>query len=128
MKTSAPNVFAAGDVALAHNTTAGRPIAVEHWQDAADQGAIAGASAAGADAQWDGVPGFWTTIGDSDLKYHAWGDGHDSSRLLHRDDGFTVWYVRDGATVGVLTLNADDDYDLGERLIKEESPPPVPMA
>jgi len=127
MKTSAPNVFAAGDVALAHNTTAGRPIAVEHWQDAADQGAIAGASAAGADAQWDGVPGFWTTIGDSDLKYHAWGDGHDSSRLLHRDDGFAVWYVRDGTTVGVLTLNADDDYDLGERLIKEGSPPPVPM-
>ena len=47
MATSAPGIFAAGDVALAHNTSAGRRIAVEHWQDAADQGAIAGASAAG---------------------------------------------------------------------------------
>ena len=47
MATSAPNVFAAGDVALAYNTSAGRWIAIEHWQDAADQGAIAGASAAG---------------------------------------------------------------------------------
>jgi 3-phenylpropionate/trans-cinnamate dioxygenase ferredoxin reductase component len=127
MATSAPNVFAAGDVALAYNTSAGRRIAIEHWQDAADQGAIAGASAAGIDAEWDGVPGFWTTIGDSDVKYHAWGDGYESSRLLQRDDGFTVWYERGGATVGVLTLNSDDDYDLGERLVKEGAPAPVPM-
>ncbi len=127
MATSAPNVFAAGDVALAYNTSAGRRIVIEHWQDAADQGAIAGASAAGIDAEWDGVPGFWTTIGDSDVKYHAWGDGYESSRLLQRDDGFTVWYERGGATVGVLTLNSDDDYELGERLVKEGAPAPVPM-
>ena len=125
MATSAPGIFAAGDVALAHNTSAGRRIAVEHWQDAADQGAIAGASAAGVNAKWDGVPGFWTTIGDSDVKYHAWGDGYDSSRLLLHKDGFTVWYERDGAAVGVLTLNADDDYDLGERLVKQGAPAPV---
>ena len=107
--------------------SAGRRIAVEHWQDAADQGAVAGASAAGVDAEWNGVPGFWTTIGDSDVKYHAWGDGYQDSRMLHRDDGFTVWYESGGATVGVLTLNADDDYGLGERLIKEGAPAPVPM-
>jgi 3-phenylpropionate/trans-cinnamate dioxygenase ferredoxin reductase component len=124
---SAPNIFAAGDVALAHNTSAGRRIATEHWQDAADQGAIAGASAASVEAKWDGVPGFWTTIGDSDVKYHAWGDGYDSCRLMRREDGFTVWYELDGVTVGVLTLNADDDYELGERLIKDGSPAPVGM-
>jgi 3-phenylpropionate/trans-cinnamate dioxygenase ferredoxin reductase subunit len=127
MLTSAPNIFAAGDVALAYNRTAGRRIATEHWQDAADQGAIAGASAAGVDPHWGGVPGFWTSIGDSDVKYHSWGDGYESSRLLLHDDGFTVWYERAGVTVGVLTLNADDDYDLGERLIKEASPAPVEM-
>jgi len=127
MRTSAANIFAAGDVALAHNVTAGRRIATEHWGDSAAQGEIAGASAAGADAEWDGVPGFWTTIGDSDVKYHAWGDGHEHARLLLHDDGFTVWYERDDVTVGVLTLNADDDYELGERLIKDGSPAPVPM-
>ncbi len=125
MATSAPNVFAAGDVALAFNTSARRRIATEHWQDAADHGAIAGASAAGVTAEWDSVPGFWTTIGDSDVKYHAWGDGYQTSRLLLHDDGFTVWYESDGATVGVLTLNADDNYDLGERLIKEGRPAPM---
>ena len=39
------------------------------------------------------------------------------SRPLSREDGFAVFYESDGATVGVLTLNADDGYDLGERLV-----------
>jgi NADPH-dependent 2,4-dienoyl-CoA reductase/sulfur reductase-like enzyme len=126
MRTSAPDVFAAGDVASAFNATAGRHISVEHWQDAVDQGEIAGAAAAGADGQWDGVPGFWTTIGDATVKYHAWGDGYERSRLVDHGDGFTAWYERDGATVGVLTLNADDDYERGETLIKNGQPVCVP--
>ena len=47
MHTSALNVYAAGDVALAYNVTAGRRIRAEHWRDAAQQGLIAGLSAAG---------------------------------------------------------------------------------
>ncbi|MBV9514156.1 MAG: FAD-dependent oxidoreductase [Mycobacteriaceae bacterium] len=128
MSTSAPGVYAAGDVALAYNVTAGRHLAVEHWQDAVDQGAIAGGSAAGADGTWDGVPGFWTTIGQTTLKYHAWGDGYQFSRLVDRDAGFTVWYESDGAAVGVLTCDADNDYDLGETLIMERKPAPVPSS
>ena len=118
-------MLAAGDVALAWNRTAGRRIAVEHWQDAVDQGAIAGSSAAGASAVWDGVPGFWSTIGDATLKYHAWGDGYDHSRLVQHDNGFTVWYEAGGAAVGVLTLNADDDYDRAENIIRCRDPVPV---
>ncbi len=128
MQTSAPDIYAAGDVALAHNSAARRALAVEHWQDAVDQGAIAGASAAGADAKWDTVPGFWTTIGETTVKYHAWGDGYQRSRLLERDDGFTVWYEADGRAVGVLTCNADDDYEVGGRLIEAGEPVPVPMS
>ena len=127
MATSAPGVYAAGDVALAHHEVAGRHVAIEHWQDATDQGAIAGARAAGQHPKWDGVPGFWTSIGDATVKYHAWGDGYERSRLLDHPDGFTVWYESGDAVVGVLTCNADDDYDLGERLIAEHRPAPVPM-
>lgn len=131
MNTSAPGVYAAGDVALARHEIAGRHLAIEHWQDATDQGAIAGARAAGRQPKWDGVPGFWTSIGDATVKYHAWGDGYERSRLLERADGFTVWYESgdgpDRAVVGVLTHNADDDYDLGEQLISERRPAPVPM-
>ena len=127
MATSVPGVYAAGDVALAYHEVAGRPVPIEHWQDATDQGAIAGARAAGLHPKWDGVPGFWTSIGDATVKYHAWGDGYERSRLLDHPDGFTVWYESGDAVVGVLTCNADDDYDLGERLIAEHRPAPVPM-
>lgn len=127
MRTSVDNIFAAGDVTLAFNAGAQRPLAVEHWQDAMDHGAVAGANAAGESRTWSGVPGFWTTIGDATLKYHAWGDGYEHSGLLDHGDGFTVWYESDDVVVGALTCNADADYDLAERLITDRKPAPVPL-
>lgn len=127
MATSAQAVYAAGDVALAWHEVASRHLAIEHWQDAADQGTIAGACAAARHLKWDGVPGFWTTIGEATVKYHAWGDGYERCRILDHHDGFTVWYESGGTVVGVLTYNADDDYDLGGQLIAERRPAPVPM-
>jgi 3-phenylpropionate/trans-cinnamate dioxygenase ferredoxin reductase component len=47
--------------------------------------------------------------------------------MLDHPDGFTVWYESKDAVVGVLTYNADGDYDLDERLIAERQPAPVPM-
>jgi 3-phenylpropionate/trans-cinnamate dioxygenase ferredoxin reductase component len=127
MARSAGGVYAAGDVALAQHSVAGRHLAIEHWQDATDQGAIAGACASGKHTKWDGVPGFWTSIGEATVKYHAWGEGYERSRMLNRPDGFTVWYESRGAVVGVLTYNADGDYDLGEKLIAARRPAPVSM-
>ena len=125
MRTSAEDVFAAGDVALAHNAAAGRPLAVEHWSDAEGQGSVAGAAAAGRRAEWDAVPGFWTDIGDATVKYSAWGDGFDQCRLVEHGDGFTVWYERDGVLVGVLAHEADDDYDRAEALITSGASAPL---
>jgi len=125
MRTSAESVYAAGDVAMAYNCTAERSLAVEHWQDAIDHGTVAGTNASGGSAEWDGVPGFWTTIGPLTLKYHAWGDGYEESTLVEHDDGWTVWYATQGATVGVLTCNADDDYERAEGLIADGAPPPA---
>ena len=38
------------------------------------------------------------------------------------DDAFTVWYGRDNAIVGVLTHNADQNYERGRELIKQGAP------
>jgi hypothetical protein len=62
------------------------------------------------------------------VKYHAWGDGYDQSRIIKHGDGFTVWYQADGALVGVLTHNADEDYDMGEALIRDRKPAPLSIA
>ncbi len=122
MHTSAHNVYAAGDVALAHNVTAGRSIPAEHWRDAAHQGFVAGLTAAGVAASWDQVPGFSCTIGESVLRYRGWGGGYDHSRLVDHHNGFSVWYETRGDVVGVLTLNADDDYRrAGEMLLRHSA-------
>lgn len=118
MRTARPGLLAAGDVCKAINASAGRALRVEHWGDALAQGAIAGRVAAGDDASWDEVPGFWSTIGKRTLKYAAWGDGHDQCRFeLRRDDSFTAWYGREDRIVGVLTHEADEDYDRGRSQI-----------
>ncbi|HET7047161.1 MAG TPA: FAD-dependent oxidoreductase [Solirubrobacteraceae bacterium] len=123
MRSARADVLAAGDVCRAQNLAAGRPLRVEHWGDALTQGEIAGATAAGKQAAWDEVPGFWSTIGSRTLKYAAWGDGYDQIRFeSHPDGGFTVWYGREGQIVGVLTHETDEDYEQGAELIKRGAP------
>ena len=123
MRTERAGLYAAGDVAFAHNASAGRRLRVEHWGDALGQGEIAGRTVAGQDTQWDAVPGFWSTIGDHTLKYAAWGDGFEDSRLeQHSNGAFTAWYGREGRIVGVLAHEADEDYERGRSLIAEGAP------
>jgi 3-phenylpropionate/trans-cinnamate dioxygenase ferredoxin reductase subunit len=112
-------VLAVGDVACAYNVSARRHLTVEHWGDALEHGALAGQTLAGRDVAWASVPGFWSTIGPHTLKYAAWGDGYDQSRMVAQPDGaFTVWYSRSGATVGVLTHERDEDYERGRELVR----------
>lgn len=125
MRTALPDVLAAGDVCAAVNAAAGRPLRVEHWGDALGQGAVAGACAAGAEARWDAVPGFWSTIGSRTLKYAAWGDGYDDCRFVGGGEAaFTTWYGRGGRVVGVLTHGRDEDYERGRELIAQGAPVP----
>jgi NADPH-dependent 2,4-dienoyl-CoA reductase/sulfur reductase-like enzyme len=123
LRTSDPHVFAAGDIARAHHPKAGRSLAVEHWGDAEAMGAVVGTVAAGGEAVWEDVPGFFTGIGDRWLMYAAWGDGYDVVRFEGadpaQDEPFTAWYLRDGIVVGVLTYNNDDDYERGKQLIAD---------
>ncbi|HEY3726971.1 MAG TPA: FAD-dependent oxidoreductase [Solirubrobacteraceae bacterium] len=123
MRTVAEGLLAAGDVCLAQNTAAGRRLRVEHWGDALSQGSVAGSIAAGVEAGWNDVPGFWSTIGSRTLKYAAWGDGYEQARMERRDGGaFTVWYGGSDRIVGVLTHQADEDYERGRELIAEGAP------
>jgi 3-phenylpropionate/trans-cinnamate dioxygenase ferredoxin reductase component len=118
MKTSAPGIYAVGDIAQAYNESAGRHLSVEHWGDALEHGRIAGTVIAGSEAAWSRTPGFWSTIGDKRIKYWAWGDGWDE--LVFEDEGeaFTVWYAREGMLVGVLSHGTDEDYQRGRGLIE----------
>ncbi|AFM15681.1 NAD(P)H-nitrite reductase [Mycolicibacterium chubuense NBB4] len=106
MRTSVPNVFAAGDITLAHNVSAGRLVAAEHWRDAALQGRVAGLTAAGYPAAWDTVPRFACSIGKVTLTYRGWGGAFDSGTLDESRNGFSVTYRARGRTVGTLDATA----------------------
>lgn len=119
MRTSAEGVLACGDCCRAHNAAAGRPLHVEHWGDALAQGEVAGIVAAGGEARWEQVPGFWATIGGRTIKHAAWGDGFEDVRVdEHAGGGFTAWYGRGGTCVGVLAYRCDGDYERGRALIE----------
>lgn len=118
LRASDPHVLAAGDIAYADHSVAGRPLRVEHWGDADTQGTVAGAAAAGAAERWSDPPGFWSTIGERTLKYTAWGDGHDGSEIDGDDTSWTVTYHRDGEVVGVLAHEDDAAYERGQELLR----------
>lgn len=120
MRTAIPNIYAAGDVALAEHPVVGRRLRTEHWGDALVQGEVAGRAAAGQDVRWSDVPGFWSTIGDRTLKQVAWGDGFDTVDVAERPGGgFAASYRRDGRLVGVVTHDADGDFDLGRETLAQ---------
>jgi 3-phenylpropionate/trans-cinnamate dioxygenase ferredoxin reductase component len=128
MRTSALGIFAVGDIVFAMNESAGSRQKVEHWGDALEHGRIAGTVLAGGEAVWTMAPGFWSTIGDKTLKYWAWSGGWDEARFVNKDgaggEAFTVWYGKEGVTVGVLAHNADEDYEEGRGLIEQGAPLP----
>ena len=128
MRTSAPGIFAVGDIAFATNKAAGSRQKVEHWGDALNHGRVAGTVLAGSEAVWKEAPGFWSTMGDKTLKYWAWSGGWDEAKFVEKDrsegEAFAVWYGREGVTVGVLAHNADEDYEKGRELIERGAPLP----
>jgi len=128
MRTSAPGIFAVGDIVFAMNEAAGSRQKVEHWGDALNHGRVAGTVIAGGETTWHEAPGFWSTLGDKTLKYWAWSGGWDEAKFVDKggngDEAFTVWYGREGTCVGVLTHNADEDYEEGRELIEGGAPLP----
>jgi 3-phenylpropionate/trans-cinnamate dioxygenase ferredoxin reductase subunit len=124
MRTSAPGVFAVGDIVSAFNESAGRHVSVEHWGDALEHGRIAGTVIAGGEAAWSMAPGFWSTIGDKTLKYWSWDGGWDEHAFEDRGDSFVVRYGKDGVLTGILAHGADEDYENGREPIERADPFP----
>ena len=121
LRTSAPQVFAVGDIAYALNSAAGRRLRVEHWGDAESHGEIAGAVAAGRAAAWPSAPGFWSGLGERTLKYAAWQTTHDDRVLVGGDESWAVWYRSGSMLAGVLSYNDDQAYERGQKLLERNA-------
>lgn len=127
LRTSAPDVYAAGDVASYPDALLGRR-RVEHVDHAEKSGEHAGSVMAGADEAYDYTPYFWSDI--LDQGYEAVGE--TSSRLdMVEDwkDGHlgtgVVYYLGSGHVRGVLLWNVWDSVDTAREVIAETKDAPV---
>jgi 3-phenylpropionate/trans-cinnamate dioxygenase ferredoxin reductase component len=124
LRSSDPNIYAAGDVAAFHNSALGRRLRVEHEDNALTMGRLAGQAMAGKLVSYDYLPSFYSDL--FDLGYEAVGEV-DARRETaadwkepHREG--VVYYLRDGRARGVLLWNVWEQVGAARKLIAEPGP------
>lgn len=102
-RTSAPNVWAIGDVASWRDNVGGQ-VRVEHWSNVADQARVLVPTMLGQEPPAAvSVPYFWSD--QYDVKIQALGEPEAADTVhIVEDDGrkFLAYYERDGVVVGVV--------------------------
>jgi 3-phenylpropionate/trans-cinnamate dioxygenase ferredoxin reductase subunit len=121
LRTSNPDIYAAGDVANAENPLLKRRIRVEHWANALNGGPAAARSMLGQEVVYDRVPYFFTDQYDLGMEYsgHAEPGGYD--RVVFRGDvegrEFIAFWLADGRVLAGMNVNVWDVTDDIQRLI-----------
>jgi NADPH-dependent 2,4-dienoyl-CoA reductase/sulfur reductase-like enzyme len=124
LRTSRPNIFAAGDVAEFFNPALGAYLRVEHEDNANTMGEMAGRSMAGEAVSYNHLPFFYSDL--FELGYEAVGEV--DSRLQTLSDWKepfregVVYYLRDGRVRGALLWNVWERVDAARQLIGEAGP------
>jgi 3-phenylpropionate/trans-cinnamate dioxygenase ferredoxin reductase subunit len=120
LRTSAPDVFAAGDVASSFRPLYGRYVRVEHWANALDGGPAAARSMLGQDVPYDPVPYFFTDQYDLGMEYSGIGAPGDAVITRGRpDDGaFIAFWMRDGRVTAGMAVNVWDVTEPIQDLIR----------
>jgi 3-phenylpropionate/trans-cinnamate dioxygenase ferredoxin reductase component len=122
LETSAPGVYAAGDMCEYDSPVHGRPIRVEHWDVAFNHGRTAALNMLGRDVAHETVPYFFSDLADwASMEYVGPGSGEPVIRGSMDDGDFTAFYVDGGRLTAALTLGRSDDLDHAKRLLKQSA-------
>jgi 3-phenylpropionate/trans-cinnamate dioxygenase ferredoxin reductase component len=125
LRTSAPEVYAAGDVARFYNPDLDKYLRVEHEDNANTMGRAAGRAMAGASDPYHHLPFFYSDL--FDLGYEAVGELDPSLELIAdwQEEPYrkgVVYYLREGRVRGVLLWNLWEQVDAARALIRQPGP------
>ncbi|HSR23780.1 MAG TPA: FAD-dependent oxidoreductase [Candidatus Eisenbacteria bacterium] len=125
LRSSDPDIYAAGDVANAFNPLLRARLRVEHWANASNQGKAAGQSMAGHGEPYAKLPYFYTDQYDLSMEYHGWvgPDGYDDV-VLRGDPASGEWlafWLYGGRVLAGMNVNVWDQSDPIKRLARERA-------
>jgi NADPH-dependent 2,4-dienoyl-CoA reductase/sulfur reductase-like enzyme len=106
LQTSAPGVYAAGDVARFPDRRSGNRIRIEHWVHAERQGQHVARVILGDDAPFGDAPYFWSDHQDASIHYVGHADSFEAPRVdgsLERRDA-EVRFLADGRLMALATV------------------------
>lgn len=124
LRTSQPDIYAAGDVASFYNPTLGTRLRVEHEDNANTMGKLAGQGMAGETVAYHHLPFFYSdlfelgyeAVGELDSRLETIADWQEPYRKG------VVYYLRDGRVRGVLLWNVWDQVEAARELIAQPGP------
>ncbi|MFJ9608030.1 NAD(P)/FAD-dependent oxidoreductase [Kitasatospora sp. NPDC101176] len=123
LRTSAPDVHAAGDVANAFHPLFNRHIRVEHWANAVNQPQTAARAMLGQpDAVYDRVPYFFTDQYDLGMEYVGYVEPGGYDRVVFRGDPatreFLAFWLSGGRVLAGMNVNVWDVTDPIRELVR----------
>ncbi len=125
LRTSHPDVYAAGDVANAHHPLLGRRIRVEHWDNAIQQGRAAARNMIGHEEPYTRLPYFFTDQYDLGMEYvgHVGPEGYDDVVLRGDVAGrvFAAFWLSGGKVIAGMHANDWDAIDPVRRIVSAGS-------
>ncbi len=120
LRTSAADVWAAGDVCEYDSVVHGRRIRVEHTEHAQAQGRYVAGAMLGDEEPYAVVPYFYSDLSDwASLEYVGPAE-HWDEEVVHgslAETGFGVWYLDAGRARGALSVGGGLDLDAASALI-----------
>ena len=127
LRTSAADVFAAGDVASSFHPLYGRYVRVEHWANALNGGPAAARSMLGQDIVYDRVPYFFTDQYDLGMEYSGLGGPGDTvvTRGNPDDGAFIAFWLENGRVTAGMNVNVWDVTEPIQELIRSRRQVPV---
>lgn len=124
LRTTNPNIFAAGDVAAFHNPALGKRVRVEHEDNANVMGRLAGRNMAGKAEPYNHLPFFYSDL--FELGYEAVGELNARLQVAadwkERFREGTLYYHQENRLRGVLLWNIWGQVDAARELIASKRP------